>query len=204
MAVEIEAKFWVPDLDDLRRRVLAAGGRPVMPRTLEHNERFDASDGRLRRRGEVLRLRRDRQCTLAYKRALSSAEERSEIEVGIDDLEAARAVLLGLGFVLIFIYDKYRQVLALDDTLIMLDELPFGSFVEIEGPSLQAIGRCAAALGLDWDRRVSRSYLSIYEAMRQRLGLTCEHATFEALPAAPALRPEDLGLPTPSEEDLRP
>ncbi|NTW92513.1 MAG: hypothetical protein HGA40_03605, partial [Methanoregulaceae archaeon] len=73
----------------------------------------------------------------------------------IYDLEAARAMLLGLGFVLIFIYDKYRQVLALEDTLIMLDELPFGSFVEIEGPSLQAIGRSAAALGLDWDRRVS-------------------------------------------------
>ena len=199
MALEIEAKFWVPELDDLRRKVLAAGGRPLTSRILEHNERFDAPDGRLRRGGEVLRLRRDRECTLAYKRALSSAEERSEIEVRIDDLEAARSMLLGLGFVLIFIYDKYRQVLALDDTLIMLDELPFGSFVEIEGPSLQAIGRSAAALGLEWDRRVSRSYLSIYEALRQRLGLPDEHATFECLPRAPELRPEDLGLPTPSE-----
>jgi adenylate cyclase class 2 len=199
MALEIEAKFWVPELDDLRRKVLAAGGRPVTSRILEHNERFDVPDGRLRRGGEVLRLRRDRECTLTYKRALSSAEERSEIEVRIDDLEAARAVLFGLGFVLIFIYDKYRQVLALDDTLIMLDELPFGSFVEIEGPSLQAIGRSAAALGLEWDRRVSRSYLSIYEALRQRLGLPDEPATFECLPSAPGLRPEDLGQPTPDE-----
>jgi adenylate cyclase class 2 len=197
MGVEIEAKFWVPALDDLRRRVLAAGGRPLTSRTFEHNERFDTPDGRLRRGGEVLRLRRDRDCTLAYKRAFSSAEERAEIEVRIDDLEAARAMLLGLGFVLIFIYDKFRQVLALDDTLIMLDELPFGSFVEIEGPSLQAIGRSAAALGLDWDRRVSRSYLSIYEALRQRLSLPSEHATFESLPKPPELRPEDLGLPTP-------
>jgi adenylate cyclase class 2 len=199
MALEIEAKFWVPQLDDLRRKVLAAGGRPVTSRILEHNERFDVPDGRLRRGGEVLRLRRDRECTLTYKRALSSAEERSEIEVRIDDLEAARAMLFGLGFVLIFIYDKYRQVLALDDTLIMLDELPFGSFVEIEGPSLQAIGRSAAALGLEWDRRVSRSYLSIYEALRQRLELPDEPATFECLPSAPELRPEDLGLPTPNE-----
>jgi len=199
MGLETEAKFWVPELDDLRRKVLAAGGRPLTSRTLEHNERFDVPDGRLRRGGEVLRLRRDRECTLTYKRALSSAEERSEIEVRIDDLEAARAMLFGLGFVLIFIYDKYRQVLALDDTLIMLDELPFGSFAEIEGPSLQAIGRSAATLGLDWDRRVSRSYLSIYEALRQRLGLPSEHATFESLPSAPGLRPEDLGLPTPNE-----
>ena len=199
MGLETEAKFWVPELDDLRRKVLAAGGRPLTSRTLEHNERFDVPDGRLRRGGEVLRLRRDRECTLTYKRALSSAEERSEIEVRIDDLEAARAMLFGLGFVLIFIYDKYRQVLALDDTLIMLDELPFGSFVEIEGPSLQAIGRSAAALGLDWDRRVSRSYLSIYEVLRQRLGLPDEHATFESLASAPELRPEDLGLPTPNE-----
>lgn len=194
MSLEIEAKFWTPRLADLRRRVLESGGREVHPRGLEHNERFDTPDGRLRRGGEVLRLRRDRGCTLTHKRALSSAEVRSESEVGVDDLEAARAIVLGLGFVPIFVYEKYREVLAIDDCLIMLDELPFGSFVEIEGPSLEAVGRCAAALGLDWNRRVARSYLSIFEAVRRRLALPAEQATFDGLPSAPDLRPEDLGL----------
>ena len=196
MALEIEAKFWVPELEAFRARVLGAGGRVVMPRQLEHNERFDTPDGRLRRGGEVLRLRRDQRQTLTFKRALASPEVRAETEIEVDDLAAARSLLLGLGFVPIFIYEKYRQVLALDDTQVMLDELPFGTFVEIEGPSLEAIGRAAASLGLDWTRRVPRSYLSIFEALRLRLGLTAEHATFAELQPAPGLTPPDLGLPS--------
>jgi len=198
MSLEIEAKFWVPQLEDLRQRVLGAGGRLVTPRGLEHNERFDTPDGRLRDGGEVLRLRQDRGRTLTYKRALSSPEICAETEVQVDSLDTARSVLLGLGFVPIFVYEKYREVLALDDTWVMLDELPFGSFVEIEGPSLEAIGRSAAQLGLDWTQRVARSYLSIFEALRRRLNLPTEHATFAALQPAPGVLPEDLGLPSPS------
>jgi adenylate cyclase class 2 len=198
MSLEIEAKFWVPDLEALRSRLLAAGGRIITPRRLEHNERFDTPDGRLRRSGEVLRLRRDQHQTLTFKRALGSPETRSETEIEVDDLEAARSLLLGLGFVPIFIYEKYREVLALDDSQVMLDELPFGTFVEIEGPSLESIGRVAARLGLDWTQRIARSYLSIFEALRQRLGLAATNATFAELQPAPHVTARDLGLPSPA------
>jgi len=197
MSLEIEAKFWVPDLEAFRSRALAAGGKVLRPRLLEHNERFDTPDGRLRRSGEVLRLRRDQRQTLTFKRALGS-ETRSETELEVDDLEAARNLLLGLGFVPIFIYEKYREVLALDDSQVMLDELPFGTFVEIEGPSLESIGRIAARLGLDWTQRVARSYLSIFEALRQRLGLTAADVTFVGLQPAPHVTARDLGLPSPT------
>lgn len=198
MSLEIEAKFWVPELEAFRARVLGAGGRVVAPRQLEHNERFDTPDGRLRRSGEVLRLRRDQHQTLTYKRALASPEIRSETELKVDDLEAVRSLLLGLGYVPIFVYEKNREVLALGDSLVMLDELPFGTFVEIEGPSLEAIGRAAARLGLDWTQRIARSYLSIFEALRLRLGLAAEHATFADLQPAPRVISHDLGLPSPS------
>lgn len=196
MSLEIEAKFWVPELEAFRARVLGAGGRVAVPRQLEHNERFDTPDGRLRRGGEVLRLRRDRRQTLTFKRALGSPEVRAETEIEVDDLRAARDLLLGLGYAPIFVYEKYREVLALDDSLVMLDELPFGTFVEIEGPSLDAIGRAAARLGLDWTRRVARSYLSVFEALRLRLGLAAEHATFADVQPTPQLIAHDLGLPS--------
>jgi adenylate cyclase class 2 len=198
MGLEIEAKFWVPDLEAFRERTLSAGGQVVAPRVLEHNERFDTPDGRLRRCGEVLRLRRDRRQTLTFKRALASPETRSETELEVDNLEAARSLLLGLGYVPIFIYEKHREVLALDDTQVMLDELPFGTFVEIEGPSLESIGRVAARLSLDWTQRIARSYLSIFEALRQRLSLAGEDATFAGLQPAPLVTARDLGLPSPS------
>jgi len=197
MNLEIEAKFWIPDLEAFRTRLVGAGGQVVVPRLLEHNERFDAPDGRLRRSGEVLRLRRDRRQTLTFKRALATPETRAETEIEVDDLAAARNLLLDLGYVPIFIYEKYREVLALDDTQVMLDELPFGTFVEIEGPSLESIGRVAARLGLDWTQRIARSYLSIFEALRQRLGLAASNATFTELQPAPDVTPRDLGLPSP-------
>jgi adenylate cyclase class 2 len=197
MSLEIEAKFWVRDLDAFRARVVSAGAQIVTPRLLEHNERFDTPDGRLRRSGEVLRLRRDQRQTLTFKRALASPEMRSETELQIDDLEAARNLLVGLGFVPIFVYEKYREVLALADSQVMLDELPFGSFVEIEGPSLESVGRVAALLNLDWTQRIARSYLSIFEALRQRLSLDAPNATFADLQPKPEVVSRDLGLPSP-------
>lgn len=196
MGQEIEAKFWVPDLEGFRARLAQVGGRILEPRRLEHNERFDTPDGRLRRSGEVLRLRRDRRQTLTFKRALASPEARAEEEIEVSDLDVARSLLLGLGFVPVFTYEKYREVLALGDSRVMLDELPFGTFVEIEGPSLESIGQVAARLGLDWTHRVARSYLSIFEALRRRLGLPAANATFDELQAAPPLTPGDLGLPS--------
>jgi adenylate cyclase, class 2 len=197
MSLEIEAKFWVRDLDAFRARVVSAGAQIVTPRLLEHNERFDTPDGRLRRSGEVLRLRRDQRQTLTFKRALASPEMRSETELQIDDLEAARNLLVGLGFVPIFVYEKYREVLALADSHVMLDELPFGSFVEIEGPSLESVGRVAALLNLDWTQRIARSYLSIFEALRQRLRLDAPNATFADLQPKSEVVSRDLGLPSP-------
>src|SRR4030042_1840381 len=162
MSLEIEAKFWVTDLAEFRVRLLAAGGGVVTSRQLEHNERFDTPDGRLRRSGEVLRLRHDQRRTLTFKRALASPEVRTEIEIEVHDLTAARELLLSLGYIPLFVYEKFREILALDDTLVMLDELPFGTFVEIEGPSLEAIGRAPARLGLDWTRRAHPRHLSLF------------------------------------------
>jgi adenylate cyclase, class 2 len=201
MGLEIEAKFWAPDLEAFRARLLSAGAQIVVPRLLEHNERFDTPDGRLRQSGEVLRLRRDQRQTLTYKRALASPETRSETELEVDDLEQARALLLGLGYVPIFVYEKYREVMKLEDARVMLDELPFGTFVEIEGPSLESIGRVAARLGLDWTQRVARSYLSIFEALRQRLSHAAPNATFADLQPTPHVTLHDLGLPSPTAKD---
>src|SRR5256885_9836920 len=55
---EIEIKFRVDDPRALRRRLRAAGFREITPRTHEMNTLYDLPDRPLRRRGELLRLRR--------------------------------------------------------------------------------------------------------------------------------------------------
>ncbi len=60
----------------------------------------------------------------------------------------------------------------------MLDELPFGCFLEIEGADLPSIQQAAAALDLAWDARVQRSYLSIVKRLRGTLGFAFSEITF--------------------------
>ena len=58
---------------------------------------------------------------------------RQEIEFAVEDFETAKKFLEALGYVQIVIYEKFRTIYELKDSHIMLDELPYGEFVEIEG-----------------------------------------------------------------------
>lgn len=191
---EVEAKFFVRDLRDVRQRVRALGGQIRSNRQLERNWRFDDADRSLSKSGGVLRLRLEQTAQLTYKRPLQTIEERQEIELEIDSHSTARALLEELGFQAISSYEKYRETHAFGETLVMLDELPFGDFVEIEGPSLQEVEQHARRLGLDWNRRVRRSYLDLFDQIRARLELPGSEASFQAFRHLPAIDPQQLEL----------
>src|SRR4030067_177056 len=95
---EIEAKFLLPHLADVRLRVLSGGGRLIDPRSLELNLRFDDDAGRLSAGGRVLRLRRDRTTRLTYKTPGPTAEERAEVELEIESADGGRQFLEALGY----------------------------------------------------------------------------------------------------------
>ncbi len=192
--IEVEAKFYLRHLADVRQRVLDAGGRLTSPRHLERNERYDTHDGRLTASGEVLRLRIAEGMMLTYKGVRTEPEERREIEVEVADSAAARALLAALGYRIVVVYEKYREVFGLEDCQVMLDELPFGCFVEIEGSSRASIQATARRLHLDWGRRVSSSYVQLFEDLRRRRHLTITNAAFEDFVALPPISAEDLGL----------
>ena len=58
---------------------------------------------------------------------------RFEAEVNVGDFANTKLILEKLGFMVTASYEKYRSTFFLDNTEIVLDELPFGNFVEIEG-----------------------------------------------------------------------
>jgi adenylate cyclase class 2 len=190
---EIEAKFIVQSLDEVRQRTLALDGHLIAPRHLEINQRFDTLDNRLRANFEVLRLRQGFQPTLTYKRA-ESAVERVEYELEIDDFYTARSLLEALGYHVIFTYEKYREVYTLDQAKVMVDELPFGCFTEVEGPSIGIIRQKIALLGLEWEKRIKHSYLDLFDILQQRLNLPFANADFESFQDWPSIYPADLGL----------
>lgn len=192
--IEIEAKFYLRHLGDIRRRVLAAGGRLVSPRHLERNERYDTPDGRLSAAGEILRLRIGDRVMLTHKVPLQTPERRREIEVEATDAAAARALLQSLGYRIIVVYEKYREAFALDGDQVMLDELPFGCFVEVESPNEEAVASASRRIGLEWSRRVPFSYVELFATLRRRLGLTFVNAAFDEFAGLPPVAAQDLGL----------
>jgi len=85
----------------------------------------------------VLRLRRvGDQAILTFKERLPSSspiKHQLEDETTVGDADAMDAILESLGFNPIVIYEKRRERWNLDDSEIVVDELPFGLFMEIEG-----------------------------------------------------------------------
>lgn len=178
---EIEAKFFVRDLKKIETCLQDLEARLIQPRVLETNLRFDLPDGGLRSEGRVLRLRQDTEARLTYKGAGRSEKgivNRTEIEFVVDDFEKAKLFLEVLGYQKLLQYDKYRTTYEFEDCHIMLDELPYGNFVEIEGENTTAIHSAANKLGLNMQTAISESYSSLFEKVRRTLGLTFTDLTF--------------------------
>ncbi len=88
----------------------------------------------------VLRLRRvGERGILTFKERLagsSSIKHQLEDETTVGDPDAMDAILESLGFNPTLVYEKRRETWLLGDTEVVIDELPFGLFMEIEGEEI--------------------------------------------------------------------
>jgi len=181
--LEQEVKFYLNDLEEFEGRLIASGAHLKLDRCLETNFRFDTPDRRLSSSFQTLRLRKDKINRLTWKGAGNPEGEvsaREELEVEVSDLETARAILEGLGFELMLVYEKYRRAYTLGDVEISLDEMPFGNFCEVEGPDIESIKHAASLLDLDWEKRSTLSYLAIFNNLKENLGLKMRDLTFDS------------------------
>jgi len=197
---ETEAKFYVAHLDRLAARLEGLHARLVQTRVLETNLRFDLPDNSLTSTGRVLRLRHDTQARLTYKGAGQNKAgilDRQEIEFVVEDDQKALQFLEALGYRKSMYYEKYRTTYTFDEALIMLDEMPYGSFLEIEGETVEQIQALAAKLHLDWSAAIPSSYTTLFEGLRKRLGYSFQDISFEnfrdiqVTPADLNVRPAD-------------
>ena len=75
-------------------------------------------------------------------------------------------------------YEKYRETFTLDGVEVVLDEMPFGEFLELEGEET-AIRAVAARLGLDWQQRILDNYLMIMGRVKAAYALAFDDLTFD-------------------------
>lgn len=178
MALETELKVRDVDLDAVRQSLHQAGG-DCQGRVFEANEVFDDAAGALRAAGILLRLRAESggagglltlKLPVAGPAGLKTREER---ETRVDDPDAARAVLEGLGYRVLLRYEKVRETWLLAGCHVCLDHLPFGDFVELEGPPA-AIAEALARLGLEGRPTSDRNYHALYREHLARRGLPAQ------------------------------
>lgn len=179
---EVEVKLHTPDLGSVRAALEAAGATLRTARVFERNLRYENAESSLTAGGVVLRLRQDERAKLTYKADASMEDgivKRFEAEVVVSDFEAMDVILRRLGFHVALVYEKYRTTFALDGAEVVLDELPYGNFTEIEADAV-TIERVIGLLGLGGCQRMRGSYTDIFAELKWQLGLDVRDCSFEA------------------------
>lgn len=200
---ELEVKFWVKDLSKLRARLHSLGACLHSERIHETNLRFDTPEYSLQNSFQVLRLRRDRRVRLTYKgpsQNQGGARLRTEIEIEVSDFELTQRLLHALGYRVSSTYEKYRTTYHLRRTEIVLDELPYGDFVELEGTHPEDLHALSDQLGLAWEYRVPLSYLALFDSLRPLLNITTYNLSFETF--AGIQNPLELLKLTPADQTV--
>lgn len=175
MRYEVEIKIALDGPAALRAR-LAEQGAVYAGRAFEINRLFDTPAGALRHAGCALRIRTSRPCgadgvaqpeglgraTLTFKGAATGGalRQREEIETGLDDAEAAAAILARLGFCEAVLYEKRRETWRLAGCEIAIDELPrLGWFAEIEAGEAAAVEPMRRRLQLERHQAAGETYV---------------------------------------------
>ena len=185
---EIEIKFRVADLSALNRRLRKAGFRLITHRTHERNTLYDLPGQGLRKRGELLRLRKYGPEWLLTHKAKGKAglhKTRVETETKIADGTKMEAILKALGFAPTFRYEKFRAEWSDGKGHVVVDETPIGNFGEIEGPS-RWIDRIAQALQVARGDYLTTTYSELFFEWKKQTGSPADEMTFSAIQRKPS------------------
>jgi len=183
MASEIEIKFQVGNLLALARKLPAAGFRLVTRRTHEMNTLYDTPGQLLRKRKQLLRLRKyGSEWRITHKSGTIRGRHssRQELETAIADGKIMEAILQALGYSASFRYEKFRAEWSDGKGHVVIDETPIGNFCEIEGPS-RWIDATAKKLGISDADYITKNYATLFADWKRENKSPAVEMTFKAV-----------------------
>ncbi len=178
---EVEIKFLVSDATALDSKLRELGFRQQTPPTHELNTLYDSDGLPLRRRGEILRIRKygdTWKVTHKSKGTSGKHKSRLEQETAIADGVILDGIFRALGFVASFVYEKYRSEWTDGHGEVVLDRTPIGDFAEIEG-SPDWIDATAQKLGVNESDYITNSYAELFYDWKRRTNSPARYMTFE-------------------------
>jgi len=185
MANEIEIKFRIAELRALTRALKGAGFKQLTPPTHEMNALYDLPGQKLRRQGQLLRLRKyGEEWVLTHKSKGKPGRHkiRVELETRVKDGEQMDAILRALGYAPTFRYEKYRAEWSDGTGHVVLDQTPIGVFGEIEGTA-RWIDRTARALRIPAANYITQTYADLFFHWKRRTRSKAFEMTFQAVGA---------------------
>jgi adenylate cyclase, class 2 len=177
---EVEIKFLVADLKQMEKKLRDLAFREETPSTHEINTLYDLPGQKLRRKGELLRLRYyggKWKLTHKAKGKTGRHKSRGELETEVSDGKRMNAMLRALGFSPSFVYEKFRSEWSDGEGNIVLDRTPIGNLGEIEGKS-RWIDHTARALGLAANDYITKSYTELFFDWKRRTHSKANNMTF--------------------------
>jgi len=180
---EIEIKFRVDDMRALNRRLRKSGFHLNTPRTHEMNTLYDLPGQPLRKRGELLRLRKyGPEWVLTHKAKGKSGRHKTRVETETKVANGAKmeSILRALGFAPAFRYEKFRAEWSDGKGNVVVDETPIGNFGEIEGPS-RWIDRTAHLLQIQQSDYITNTYTELFFQWKKRTSSPANDMTFKAI-----------------------
>jgi adenylate cyclase class 2 len=183
MAKEIEIKFRIKSMSAVVRSLKQAGFKCVMRSTHEMNSLYDLPGQKLRKRGDLLRLRKyGNSWILTYKAKGKAGRHKSRVELqtDIENGKQMDAILRALGFEPTFRYEKFRAEWSDGKGHVVLDKTPIGNFGEVEGPS-RWIDRTASTLGISRSDYITQTYAPMFFEWKRRTHSKATEMTFRAV-----------------------
>ena len=177
---EVEIKFPIRDVKALSKQLRQQGFRIKTKRTHELNVLYDRPNGSLRRRGEVLRIRKyGDQWIFTHKAKSRDARHKSrvELETQVRDGKSLADILRALGLQESFRYEKFRTEWTDGTGDVLIDETPIGNIGEIEGPA-RWIDRTARSLGIERQDYSTKSYVEMFLDWKRKTASKAANMTF--------------------------
>ncbi len=173
MKNEIEATFLSIDKDAMRDKLKKAGFELKTPEYLMRRKTFDFSHvapgrnkwGRVRQESDKVTM------TVKEIRG-SSINDTYEIELVVNDFEAAAAFFEACGMPAKAFQENMREVWVRDGVEVTIDTWPgLNPFVEIEGKDQKVVREVSKELGFDFEKAIFGSIDLVYE---KELGIPAE------------------------------
>jgi adenylate cyclase, class 2 len=183
MPLEVEIKFPVPNLRLLARKLRSVGFQQITPRTHEINTLYDLPGYALRKRNELLRLRKyGTEWELTHKSGSKRERHssRKELETGVEDGNTMHEILVALGYLPSFRYEKFRAEWSDGNGHVVVDVTPIGNFCEIEGKP-RWIDGTAKKLGVGHQDYITKNYATLFSEWKKQTGSPAEEMTFKTI-----------------------